>query len=313
MTETTKNLQPNEQKSNAKPLTIHKKHKMTAADYVILACMIIFALLTLYPFWFVLIGSLNDGQDYILGRVFWLPRKFSLDSYRYVLLDSRLYTGFAVTVAKTVVGTACSLIFTAAVAYALSNPRLKFRNFFYKTSLFCMFFNGGLVPFFVWMVELGLYENFWVYILPALYSTYNMIIISRFFKDIPEELREAAIVDGAGEWRIMFTIYFRLSGPVFATVGLWLAVGQWNDYYTTMLYCPTSTHLHSLQYYLMKVIKLASAPPDTSNVPPEVLQSIASQTVSYAAIVIAAIPILCAFPYIQRHLKTGAVDGSLKG
>lgn len=292
---------------------LHKKKTWTVADYVILAAMSLFALLTLYPFWFVIVGSFNDGQDYILGRVFFYPRKFSLDSYQYVFLDSRLYTGFLVTIAKTVVGTACSLVFTASVAYALSNPRLKWRNFFYKTSLFCMFFNGGLIPFFVWMVEIGLYENFWVYIIPALYSTYNMIIISRFFQDIPEELREAAIVDGASEFRIMFTIYFPLSGPVFATVGLWLAVGQWNDYYTTMLYCPTSTELHSLQYYLMKVIKLASAPPDTSNVPAEVLQSIASQTVSYAAIVIAALPILCAFPYIQRHLKTGAVEGSVKG
>ena len=154
-----------------------------------------------------------------------------------------------------------------------------------------------------------------IYIASGIWQTagWSSIMYTAALSNASKDLEEAAIVDGAGEWRIMFTIYFRLSGPVFATVGLWLAVGQWNDYYTTMLYCPTSTHLHSLQYYLMKVIKLASAPPDTSNVPPEVLQSIASQTVSYAAIVIAAIPILCAFPYIQRHLKTGAVDGSLKG
>ena len=292
---------------------LHQKRKLTAADYVIVFLMALFSLLTLYPFWFVIIGSFSNGQAYILGRVFFLPREFTFDNYKYVFADTRLYTGFAVTVAKTALGTACSLVFTASVAYALSNPRLKWRNFFYKTSLFCMFFNGGLIPFFVWMVELGLYENFWVYILPALYSTYNMIIISRFFREIPQELREAAIVDGASEFKIMFSIYFPLSGPVFATVGLWLAVGQWNDYYTTMLYCPSTVSLHSLQYYLMKVIKLASAPPDTSNVPAEVLQSIIGQTVSYAAIIIATVPILCAFPYIQRHLKTGAVEGSVKG
>ena len=114
-----------------KPMKIHIKKKWETADVVILIVMSLFALLTLYPFYFVLIGSLNDGQDYILGRVFFYPRKFSLDNYKYVMLDSRLYTGFVVTIAKTIVGTLCSLIFTASVAYALSNPRLKWRNFFY--------------------------------------------------------------------------------------------------------------------------------------------------------------------------------------
>ncbi len=290
-----------------------KLNRFNYADVIIYALLILFAFIALYPFYYVIVGSFNEGEDFLNGGVYFWPRIFSVANYVYVFNDARLYTGFFITVSSTILGTAVSLIFTACVAYGMSRKELKFRNFFYWANMFTMFFGGGLIPTYVLMVALGLYENYLIYIIPGMYSVYNMIVFSNFFKGIPEELREAAVMDGASEFRIMFTIIFRLSGAVFATVGLWVGVGKWNSYYNTMIYCPTNKDLQTLQYYLLKVIKESSKPEDTSGVPSEMLKEVCDKTVSFAAIVIATIPIMCVFPFLQKLFGKGVMVGSLKG
>ena len=257
-----------------------KTTKKSVGDCVILICFVFCALITLYPIYYVLIGSFNQGKDYISGGIWLFPRVITFDNYIFVLNDQRLYSGLFITLARTALGVITSLIFTSCVAYAMSRKKLVCRKFFYWINIFTMFFNGGLIPFYILIVNIGLYNNFFVYIIPGLYSVFNMIIMSSFFSGIPEDLHEAAEIDGASEFYIMFSIYFRLSGAVFATVGLWIGVAHWNAYFDTMIYCSANNSLHTLQYYLMRVIKEASRPADTSNIPPSVLEEISDSVYS---------------------------------
>lgn len=290
-----------------------KKIRLTAFDYTLYTVMFLFLIILVYPFWYVVIGSLSEGNDYNAGGVFLLPRIWSISSYRVVFNDSDLYQAFFITVARTALGTATSLLFTAMVAYAMHSKDLIWKPVFYWINIFTMFFGGGLIPFFLVIVNLDLYDTFWVYIIPGLYGVYNMIIISTYYNGISYEIHESAIVDGASEFMIFYRIYLPLSKPVLATVGLWIAVGHWNSYYDTMIYT-TNKDLHTLQYYLMRLIKLSSAPSDMNSLPPEVLQDTISVTISYASIVIASIPVLCLYPVIQKIcFSQGITAGAVKG
>lgn len=289
---------------------MNMKVKMTAFDWINYAILGLFALITLYPFIYVIAGSFNDGMDYAGGGVWLLPRKVTLANYAVVMKDFAFWKAFGNTLCITVIGTVSALLVTSAVAYAMSRKELRYRDVFQWINLFAMFFSGGLIPYFLIINLLGLYDNFLVYIIPSVYSVYNMIIIQSFFKGIPEELHEAAVIDGAGEVRIWFTIYIPLSTPVLATVGLWLATGFWNSYFNTMVYT-RGGDLATLQYHLMKMIKQAKV--DTEGMDPSLLEQTTSQTISFAAIVIATLPIVCVYPFIQKHFAKGVMVGSLKG
>ena len=275
-------------------------------NYILLG---LFVVVTFYPMWYVLICSFNEGPDFMAGGLWLLPRKFTLLNYQIVFGDTKLWHAFMVTVFKTVCGTATGLIFTSIVAYAMSRNELKYRGVFYWINMFTMFFGGGLVPYYLIIRATGLYDTFWVYVIPALYSVYNMIVISSFFRGIPNELHEATIIDGAGEFRTLFSIYLPLSKSILATVGLWLAVGHWNGYFGTMVYTDGGD-LITLQYYLLQLIKQTSAP---DNMDAESMEKIVSETVSYAAMVVATIPILCVYPFLQKFFTKGIALGSLKG
>lgn len=298
---------------NSAKVAKRKKNAMKASDWVIYVIFGLLSIVVIYPMYYVLIGSFSDGSDFAKGGTWFFVREFSIDNYRIVLGDARFYGGLLISVLRTALGTVTSLVFTAAVAYGMSRKELVFKGFFRAVNLFTMFFSGGLIPFFLLVVRLGLYGSFWVYIVPGIYSVYNMIVISTFYRGIPEELHEAALMDGAGEFLIMFSIYFRLSAPVFATVGLWIGVAHWNAYYDTMIYCASEQSLHTLQYYLMRVIKEASRPENTSSFPPSVLEKVTDQTISFAAIILGVIPVLFAFPFLHKCFNGGVTIGALKG
>ena len=287
-----------------------KKNKMNAFDWCNYVVLGLFALITLYPFLYVLAGSFNDGMDYAGGGVWLFPRKVTLANYTVVMEDVAFWKAFMNTVSITIIGTVSALLITSAVAYAMSRKELRFHAAFQWINLFAMFFSGGLIPYFLIINMLGLYDNYMVYIIPSVYSVYNMIIVQSFFKSIPEELREAAVIDGAGEIRIWLTIYMPLSKPVLATVSLWLATGFWNSYFNTMVYT-RGGDLATLQYHLMKMIKQAKV--DTGGMDPSLLEQTTSQTISFAAIIIATLPIVCVYPFIQKHFAKGVMIGSLKG
>lgn len=287
-----------------------KIRKMSVADFVIYGFMLLCVIVMIYPFLFVLGGSFSDGQDYMNGGVWLFPRQWTLANYQVIVSDSMLWTAYRNTFIRTFFGSLLSLTFTSFVSYAMSRRELKFRRFFQIANLITMFFGGGLIPYFALINFIGLYDSFFVYIVPALYSVYNMIIISSGYRAISEELHDSAVLDGAGEIRIWAQIYFPLSKAVHATVLLWLVVGNWNAYYGTMLYTRGGSEVITLQYYLMGVINKASYTPDVGG---EILEQVTSKTVSYAAIVIAVLPILFVYPFLSKYFTKGVLVGSLKG
>ncbi|MBQ2712346.1 MAG: carbohydrate ABC transporter permease [Clostridia bacterium] len=286
-----------------------RRQRMLPFDYINYILLGALVLIAFYPMWYVLICSFNEGPDFMAGGIWILPRKFTTLNYHIVFGDAKLWHAFFVTVMKTLIGTFTGLLFTSVVAYSMSRNELKYRNVFYWVNMFTMFFGGGLVPYYLIIRATGLYDSFLVYIIPAMYSVYNMIVISTFFRGIPNDLHEAAIIDGAGEFVTLFTVYLPLAKPILATVGLWLAVGHWNGYFGTMVYTDGG-NLTTLQYYLLQLIKQTTAP---DNMDAESMEKIVSETVSYAAMVVATIPILCVYPFLQRFFTKGIALGSLKG
>ena len=288
---------------------MRKKHKVYPFDVFNYILLGIFVLITFYPMWYVIVCSFNEGPDFMAGGIWIYPRVFTLLNYSIVFADVKLWSAFLVTVSRTVLGTLTGLLFTSVVAYAMSRNELKYRSVFYWINMFTMFFGGGLIPYYLIIRATGLYDTFWVYIIPSLYSVYNMIVVSSFFRSIPNELHEATIMDGASEFRTFFSIYLPLSKPILATVGLWLAVGHWNGYFGTMVYTDGG-RLTTLQYYLLQLIKQTTVP---DNMGAETMEKVVSETVSYAAMVVATVPILCVYPFLQKFFTKGIALGSLKG
>lgn len=288
-----------------------KKSKKTWFDYFNIITLFLFALICLYPMIYVLACSFATDSDYIKGNIYFWPHDVTIQNYLTVFKDSRLWKSYGITLARTIIGTVSALLFTAVVGYAMSRTNLRGRSIFYKIFIFTMFFSGGTVPYYLIIVFLKLFNNFLVYIIPSLFSVYNMLVFSNFFRGIPEEIRESAVMDGASEFKIFTSIILPLSMPVVSTVGLWIAVGHWNSFYDTMLYT-TDTNLWTLQYYLMKVIKESSGS-FIAGMPAEMIGNISAETVSFATIVISVIPILVVYPLIFKMLTKGVVIGSLKG
>lgn len=287
----------------------HRRIRMTWADWVIYVILFLFALVTFYMLWYVIIGSFSNGRMYASGGVFLVPNGFTFANYSVIIADMEFWTAFRNSVFRTVTGVVTELLFTALVAYAMTNKYLRCRQAYYWIFIFTMFFSGGIVPMYLLLRVLGLYDSFWVYIIPSIFSVYNMIVISSFYKGIPDSLYEAAELDGAGELTIWAVVYMPLSKSVLATVALWIAVDHWNSYMGTMLYTDAGEWTNTLQFYLKQLINEASGVSSGS----EYSDLVSARTISYAAIVIALIPIMCFYPFIQRHFTRGVMIGSLKG
>lgn len=299
-----------EKKEKNKHIRKSKLNKqITLFDVINISIMTVFMLLCIYPLVYVLAGSFNQGADYTAGGVYFLPRLFTFENYKVVLTNKGLWQGYSVTISRTLIGTLTALIFTSIVGYAMSRPNLRYKKVFYWINIFTMFFGGGLIPYFLIIRSIGLYNHFLVYIIPGLYSVYNMIIFSSFFRSISDELHEAALMDGANEFRIYWQIYLPLSKPVLATVALWLAIGHWNSYFDTMIYTH-SPNLQTLQYFLLKAIQTATL---TEGMPAEMMLRLSPKTLSLAAIIISMIPVLFFFPFVRKNFQSGIMIGSLKG
>lgn len=291
--------------------TSGKKNKLTWFDFLNSALLIIFCLMAIFPLIYVLAGSFNEGRDYIQGGVYFWPRIFTFSNYETILTRVELWKAYGITIARTILGTVTGMLFTAIVAYAMSRKNLLGKKVYYYFFIFTMFFSGGIIPYFWVITMVGLYNNFLVYIIPALFSVYNMLVFSNFFKSIPEEIHESAVMDGAGEFTIFFRIILPLSTPVISTVCLWIAVGHWNSFFDTMVYT-AGGDLQTLQHYLLHLINSSSIPPGVS-LPPEIIDKLSPETISLAAIIVSVIPIFILYPLIFKSLTKGVVIGSLKG
>jgi len=288
--------------------------KVKLFDVINVLLMVAICFLMIYPIWYVVVNSFSEGTEVLKGGIYWWPRNFCLENYSAVFKNKEIYTAFGITVLKTVVGTVTSVLFTAMVAYGLSKSYLVGRKIFMVMGIVTMFFSGGLIPYFLLIKQLGMLDSFWVYIIPALFGFYNAIIFMTFFKNIPVELEESAKIDGANDFVIFLKIILPVSGPVLATIALFNGVGQWNDYFTGVIYITNEQWLIPIQTFLYKVISESSSARIVANMPASVRNSmVTSTTIKYATMVVTTFPIVCVYPFLQKYFVQGIMVGSVKG
>lgn len=290
-----------------------KLNRITVGDIMIGILMLVICFVSLYPVWYTVIISFNDSSDALRGGIYWWPRKFSLESYKTVFQDTTIIRAFMVTVLRTLIGTVTSVFFTAMVGYALSKKHIMGNKFYTILGTITMFFTGGLIPSFITLKNLGLYNNFLVYIIPSLFNFYNMIIFRSFFNELPAGLEESARLDGANDLMIFIRIVIPLSAPVIATIALFNGVGHWNDYFTGVMYI-NDAELQPIQTYLFRIIASASASKTVVAMPAGVTaQQVSSQSVRLATMGVTTFPIMCVYPFLQKYFVKGMLIGSIKG
>ena len=284
-----------------------------AVDAFVYIGVAIAFVITLYPFVFVLSMSISDPVAVVRREIFLLPKGFSLDAYRTVLNDPVVLRSYYNTIWYTGVGTALNLVFTVMAAYPLSKRNFSARRVLMFLFVFTMFFSGGLIPLFVLVVKLGLYATRWAIVIPTLIATFNLIICRTFFQTLPEDLFECARIEGAGEWRIVWKIVVPLSRPIIAVLVLFYGVNHWNSFFPALLYLPKA-ELQPIQIYLRRVLIQAS---------PEAVQQfetgeqgegvMAMVQIKFAVMIVAVLPILLLYPFLQRYFVKGVLIGALKG
>lgn len=274
--------------------------------------MLAICFVTMYPIWYVLVNAFNDGTDAMRGGIYWWPRVFSIDSFRTVFQSTGIMTAMGVTVVKTVIGTVLHVLFTAMVAYALSRRELIGRKFYTFIGTITMIFPGTLIPTYLLIRDLGMINHFIVYIVPAMFSFFDLIIFLSFFREIPDGLIEAAEIDGAGDFTTFFRIVIPVSMPVVATIALFHGVYQWNDYFTGMIYINDS-NMQPIQTYLYRVVAQASSNQMISAMPSGVATNVTSQSLKLATMVVTTAPIVFVYPFLQKYFVKGFMIGSIKG
>ncbi len=289
--------------------TMKKDTDSRVFDVVNVIILSIFTLLIVVPLWNIVVSSFASGQALAKGDFIFWPKEFSLENYRAVFRDHSIYRAFFISISKTVIGVITHVFFCAMMAYAMSKANLKGRKLYSAMGIITMFFSGGMIPMYLLLRELDMLNSFWVYIIPALLSYYDVIILMNFFRDVPPSLEESAMMDGAGQWRIFLQIYLPLSKPALATIALFNGVNQWNDFMTAKLYITDKT-LYPLQMKLYEII-VQSQTQGMQNIGTAVAQT-TTKGVQLATIVVTTIPILVIYPLLQKHFIAGMMVGAVK-
>lgn len=276
--------------------------------------MIVFVVITLYPVLYTLAISFNDGTDALRGGIHIFPRKFTFQNYMTVLKKSNLITGAFISVARTVLGTGVALLANALLAFIVSRKRYLFKSQLALFWVITMYVNGGLIPTFLLYKGLGLTNSFFVYIIPGMVSAFNMLVIRTYMLGIPDSLEESAQLDGAGYMTIFVKIISPLCKPVYATVALFVAVGQWNSWFDAMLYNRMSSQFTTLQYELMKLLSSVSNQGASAESMKNALSTAAvtPTSVRAAATILTMLPIICLYPFLQRYFVAGLTIGGVK-
>jgi len=294
--------------------------KIKTFDVVNVIIILLMIIVMAYPLWYIIVGAFNEGQDYMRGGVYLWPRKFTLDNIKVVFTgkggSNGIMISFRVTILKAIIGTITSLAFTSLVSYGLTRPNLRFKKIYIPYIMFTMYFSGGLIPYFILIRDLKLYNTFWVYIIPGLFNVWNMIIIQSYMRELPEALIESAKIDGAGEYRIFLRIIIPLCKPVLAAVALFTVVGHWNSYFDSMMYT-NDVSLQTIQLYLKKVITdpsvAAGLGKQAVSIVPESAAKITIQSVKMAAMAVTALPMIVVYPFLQKYFVKGMTIGAVKG
>ena len=275
--------------------------------------LFLLAFITIYPFWYVLMYSFSNSQAASAGGLFFLPKDFDLLGYKLVLQQKQIYSAYFISVSRTVIGTAISILLTATLAYPLSLPRLKGRGFLCAAIFFTMLFSGGMIPTYLLVNSVGLVDTFWALIIPKAISAYNLFILRNYFQSIPTSLEESARMDGASPLTILFRIILPMSGPAIAAVCMFYGVACWNEYMDGVLYI-NSNNLQILQVYLRNLFASAGAGAVLSGVQGvSEASKVTEETLKMVTIAVSIIPILIVYPRLQKYYTKGVTVGAVKG
>ena len=285
--------------------------KKTAFDYVLMVLFCGMIVMTVYPFLNVLAISLNDPMDTMRNVNFVIPRQFTLANYRFIFAENNMVQPMIMSVVKTLVGTGLGVVFTAMLAYVLSRKDFYFNKSFTIIFIVTMYVSGGMIPeYLLIMRTLRMGNNFWVYIIPGLIWVYNVILVRSFIEGMPLALQEAAKIDGANDFTIWLKVILPLSKPVLATVALFIAVGQWNSFMDTYLY---ARELPTLQYVLYEIMESAQIKVDPHAAAlGQLKNTVSPMSVRMAVTVVATVPILVVYPFLQKYFVGGMTLGAVK-
>ena len=281
-----------------------------ALDYILLIFCLLMIVITVYPFLNVLAISLNDPMDTMRNVNFIIPRKFTLSNYIYVFTENNLGKPFLISVARTLIGTAVSVLCTAMLAYVLSRKDFYFNKSFTVIFIITMYVSGGMIPEYLLLTRtLKMGNSFMVYIIPGLIWVYNVILMRSFIEGLPFALQEAAKIDGANDFVIWLKIILPLCLPSLATVALFYAVGQWNSFMDTYLY---ARELPTLQYVLYEIMEKAAIKIDPHAQTDQLKNAVSPLSVRMAITIVATVPILVVYPFLQKYFVGGMTLGAVK-
>lgn len=292
-------------------IMIRESKRYRAFQVVNVLILLLIVALTLYPFLYVLAISFSDERLIYAGKVSIIPMGFNIKTYLVVTSEKYFWLGYKNTIIYTVAGTLLSLFMSTIMAYPLSKKRLKGRNIIMKFTIFTMFFQGGLIPNYLLIKNLGMRNTIWAIIVPGAISTYNMIIMKTFFDGLPSELEEAASVDGLNTYGILLKVVLPLSKPILATMTLFYAVVNWNNWFGPLLYFDSKDKF-PVTLYLRNIIVGAQQTAVNSGSSTEDMAQVAA-TIKSATIILTVMPIICVYPFIQKYFITGIMIGSVKG
>ena len=280
-------------------------------DIFNLLFMLLICFITLYPFLYVLATSMSSNIAVMQNKVTFYPVELNFTAYKKILKDPYLVSSYYNTIKYTLIGTFINLLFTSTMAYPLSRKKLVFKGFFNTMIVITMFFGGGLIPTFLLVNSLGMYDTIWAIVIPGAISTYYLIIMRTFFQSIPAELEESAKIDGASEVRVYFKIIIPLSKAALAAIGLFYAVGHWNSFFSALIYLKSKAKM-PLQILLRNML-ISSEMAQQNKIASRDEEVVVAETIKSAAIIVTVIPIICVYPFLQKYFVKGVMIGSIKG
>jgi putative aldouronate transport system permease protein len=284
----------------------------TAFDVFNAILMVLVIIATLYPLYYVAIVSLSDGNAVLRGEVSFIPIGFTLNSYKMVFRTNTVAKGLLNSVLYTTVGTTINLFLTALCAYPLARARFSGRTVFTIIVTITMFFSGGLIPLYLLILDLGIRNTIWALVLPSAISPWNMFIMRTYFQNIPEEIFDAAKIDGANDLHIMARIVLPLSIPIFATMLLFYAVGHWNEWFHALIFLDEKARF-PIQLILRSVVIQGQLEMGSYIMSPSEEYMVVEQSLKYATIMVATLPILSVYPFVQKYFVQGVMIGAIKG
>lgn len=291
-----------------------RKHSAGSVTFDVINIILVtlVACIMVYPFINVVAVSLSSYNAYLSNPLMIIPREVSFTAFRYVFMNKMIINGYANTVFITVTGTLLGLLLTVMMSYALSKKDLPGRGFFMTYVIFTSLFSGGIIPGFYLMKSIGLIDSLWALILPTMLASFNVVLMKNFFEGLPANLEEAARIDGAGEIKILTDVILPISKPIIATIALFIAVSYWNSYFSAILYIRSQSKW-TLQLVMREIISSAETTALTAGSNMAEYGNLPTQSLKYATLVVAILPILCVYPFLQKYFAEGIMVGAIKG